>query len=419
MENNVIKITLWGLDVGYLYWDSKQKVAIFEYESEFLNCGLDISPLSMPIASSRSKMGMPWIGNREKLYSGLPPMLADSLPDKYGNSLFTAWLRENNIPMKQITVVDHLSFVGTRGMGALEFEPAKELGDDKAFDVDVQQLYTFAKKVLSEKETTTLKTENAILWQDLIKISSSPGGKRPKALVAINRNKNEVKSGQGKVPEGFEHYMLKYDDNSSYPYAKLEYVYYLMAREAGIDMMFSELKTYEGVTHFLTKRFDRVGNEKLHVQTLAAMNPLATSYEELFEVIRQLNLPYVDSEQQYLRMVFNVLAKNVDDHSKNFAFIMDKRGVWRLSPAYDLTFSVDLAAPDYVNVHSLTVNGKDNGITKSDLISVGIENDIKNSEKLFEQVSRAVDRFGNFATENGINDKLIADIEARFIRTDK
>lgn len=415
METNAVKVTLWGMNVGYLYWDKKQKTAIFEYEKNFLEQGLDVAPLTMSINSQRSKKGLPWFGNSDKLYSGLPPLLADSLPDKYGNSLFNAWLRDNKIATRTITSVDHLSFIGSRAMGAFEFEPAKELGDNSAFDVNVQKLYLFAKDVLSKKEETTLQTENSILWQDLIKISSSPGGKRPKAIVAINKETNEVKSGQGEVPNGFEHYILKYDDNSSYPYSRLEYVYYLMTVEAGIHIMHSELKTYEGVTHFLTKRFDRQGNEKLHVQTLAAMSPLATNYEDLFAVIRQLNLPYEDTEQQYLRMVFNVLAKNVDDHNKNFAFTMNKKGLWRLSPAYDITFSVDLSAPGYVNRHSLSVNGKDDDITIDDLFEVAVMNGVKNYKALIEKVQTAISKFEVFAKQIKINEKLIKEIMEHFI----
>ena len=415
MDTNAVKVTLWGMDVGYLTWDRKQKLALFEYDKKFLERGLDIAPLTMSINSQRSKKGISWFGNSDKLYAGLPPMLADSLPDKYGNSLFNAWLRDNKISTNKISPVDHLSFIGSRAMGAFEFHPAKELGGESTFDVDVQKLYLFAKEVLSEKESTVLQAENSILWQDLIKISSSPGGKRPKAIVAINEETNEVKSGQGEVPKGFEHYILKYDDNSSYPFAKLEYVYYLMAKEAGIHMMHSALKTYDGVTHFLTKRFDRKGNDKLHVQTLAAMSPLATSYEDLFAVIRKLHLSYEDTEQQYLRMVFNVLAKNVDDHTKNFAFIMNREGDWKLSPAYDITFSVDLSAPAYVNTHAMTVNGKDDDITIENLVEVANANDIKNYKALIEQVQTAISKFEVLAKQNNINNKLISDISKRFL----
>lgn len=416
METNVVKVKLWGMDVGYLSWDNRAGVAVFEYEPAFLDQGLDIAPLTMSIHSPRSRKQMPWTGDKEKLYQGLPPMIADSLPDKWGNSLFKAWLRDNNITTKKTTPVDHLSFIGSRAMGALEYEPARKLGDNSAFSVDVQRLYDFAKQVLNERETTVLNQENSILWQDLVKISSSPGGKRPKAIVALNEIMGEVISGQGVIPEGFQHYILKYDDNSAYPFAKLEYIYYRMALDAGIEMMPSKLKTYAGVTHFLTQRFDRNGNDKIHTQTLAAMSPTSDSYEDIFAVIRRLNLPYEDIRQQYLRMVFNVLARNVDDHSKNFSFCMNRDGIWRLSPAYDLTYSVDLSAPAYSNRHSLTVNGKSENITREDLEAVGLNNDIQDCKTLIETVADAIANFEKYAKELDIDKKLIDSIKADFIK---
>ena len=416
METNVVKVKLWGIDVGYLSWDKKAGVAVFEYEPSFLELGLNIAPLTMSIDSPRSQKQLPWTGDKDKLYQGLPPMIADSLPDKWGNSLFKAWLKDNNIPAKKTNPVDHLSFIGSRAMGALEYEPAQELGDNSAFSVDVQILYEFARHVLNEREGTVLNEENSILWQDLVKISSSPGGKRPKAIVALNRTTGEVVSGQGLIPEGFQHYILKYDDNSVYPYAKLEYIYYRMALDSGIDMMPSELRTYQGITHFLTQRFDRNGNEKIHTQTLAAMSPTSDSYEDIFAVIRRLNLPYEDSRQQYLRMVFNVISRNVDDHSKNFAFCMNRAGVWRLSPAYDLTYSVDMAAPAYSNRHSLTVNGKSENITREDLQTVGINNDIPDCKALIDTVACAIANFVHYAEELDIDEKLIESIKADFIQ---
>lgn len=416
METNVVKVKLWGKDVGYLSWDKKAGVAIFEYEPSFLELGLNIAPLTMSIDSPRSQKQLPWTGDKDKLYQGLPPMIADSLPDKWGNSLFKAWLRNNNIPAKKTNPVDHLSFIGTRAMGALEYEPAQKLGDSSVFSVDVQRLYEFAKQVLNEREVTVLNQENSILWQDLVKISSSPGGKRPKAIVALNKTTGEVISGQGIIPEGFQHYILKYDDNSAYPFAKLEYIYYRMALDAGINMMPSELRTYEGVTHFLTQRFDRNGNEKIHTQTLAAISPTSDSYEDIFAVIRRLNLPYEDSKQQYLRMVFNILARNVDDHSKNFSFCMNSDGVWWLSPAYDLTYSVDPTAPAYSNRHSLTVNGKNEDITREDLETVGLNNDIQDHKALIDIVANAIANFGNYAKELVIDEKLNESIKADFIK---
>ncbi|MCL2328021.1 MAG: type II toxin-antitoxin system HipA family toxin [Bacteroidetes bacterium] len=416
MESNIVKITLWGMTVGYLSWDKKAKVAIFEYEPSFLEHGLDIAPLTMSIHSPRSHKQMPWTGNKDKLYQGLPPMIADSLPDKWGNSLFSAWLRDNGISLQKTNPVDHLSFIGSRAMGALEYEPAQKLGNNSAFSVDVQKLYEFAKQVLNERETTIVTQENSILWQDLVKISSSPGGKRPKAIVALNKTTGEVISGQGIIPENFEHYILKYDDNSTYPFAKLEYVYYQMAQSAGIEMMPSELRAYSGVTHFLTQRFDRKENEKIHTQTLAAMSPTADSYEDIFAVIRRLNLSYESSRQQFLRMVFNVVARNVDDHSKNFSFCMNKNGVWQLSPAYDLTYSVDLTAPAYVNTHSLTINGKNEGITRKDLETIALNNDIQDYNSLIDSVVEAVFKFEDYAKNWGINEQLIKNIKNDFVK---
>lgn len=416
METNVVMVKLWGMPVGYLSWDQKSDVAIFEYESEFVGKGLDIAPLTMSINSPRSKKHIPWTGYKDKLYLGLPPMIADSLPDKWGHSIFRAWLRDNHIPSKKVNPVDHLSFIGSRTMGALEYEPAQKLGDDSVFSVDIKHLYEFAKQVLNERETTVLNAKNSILWQDLIKISSSPGGKRPKAIVAVNKSTCEVISGQGNIPESFEHFILKYDDNSSYPLAMLEYVYYQMALAAGINMMPSELRSYGNVTHFLTRRFDRVGNNRIHTQTLAAMSPGSDSYESLFAVIRRLNLPYEDSRQQYLRMVFNVLSRNVDDHSKNFSFCMTPDGVWRLSPAYDLTYGVDLNAPAYLNRHSITINGKNEDITREDLEAIAQRNDIQDYKSLIDMVSNAVGKFREFATELIIDKQLVDSIESDFVR---
>jgi len=416
METNVVMVKLWGMPVGYLSWNKKADLAVFEYESEFLDKGLDIAPLTMSVNSPRSRKHLPWMGDKDKLYLGLPPMIADSLPDKWGHSLYRAWLRDNHIPTKNTSPVDHLSFIGSRTMGALVYEPAQKLGDDSVFSVDVEHLYEFAKQVLNERETTVLDAENSILWQDLIKISSSPGGKRPKAIVAVKKSTGEVISGQGNIPDGFEHFILKYDEHSSYPLAKLEYVYYQMALEAGINMMPSELRSYGNVTHFLTRRFDRVGNDRIHTQTLAAMYPGSDSYEDLFAVIRRLNLPYEDSRQHYLRMVFNVLARNVDDHSKNFSFCMTPDGVWRLSPAYDLTYGVDLSVPSYMNKHSMTINGKTEDITREDLEAIAQRNDIQDSNSLIDTVSNAVGTFKAFAEELDIDKHFVDSIESDFVR---
>ena len=293
-------------------------------------------------------------------------------------------------------------------MGALEFEPAQELGGDASFDVDVQKLYDFAREVLSSREAVMLTAERSVLWQDLIRLGTSPGGRRPKAIIAYNPATGEAKSGQGDVPEGFIHYILKYDDGSSFPFARMEYVYYRLATAAGIEMMPSELREFGGVTHFLTRRFDRAGNRKIHTQTLAAMRPGAVSYDDLFEVIRRLRLPYRDTEQQFLRMAFNVMARNIDDHTKNFAFCMDSSGTWSLSPAYDITYAVDRSAPAYVNRHSLLVNGRDSDITAADLLEVAGRNDIVRPKELIERVSDALAAFPAEARQAGVPEPVIA-----------
>lgn len=416
METNVVKVKLWDMTVGYLSWDRKAGVSYFEYEPSFLKSNLDIAPLTMSIHASRSRKQFPWPGNKDKLYQGLPPLLADSLPDRWGNSLFKAWLRDNKISTKETNPVDHLSFIGSRAMGALEYEPAQSLGDTNAFSVDVQRLYEFSKQVLDERESIVLNSENTIRWQDLIKISSSPGGKRPKAIIALNEKTGEVISGQGKIPDEFRHFILKYDEHSAYPFSKLEYVYYQMALDAGIEMMPSKLRVYGNTTHFLTQRFDRVENNKIHTQTLAAMAPESDSYEDIFAVMRRLNLPYNDIKQQYLRMLFNVIARNVDDHSKNFAFCMDQQKNWRLSPAYDLTYSVDLTAPAYANRHSLTINGKNEDVTREDLEKVGMNNDIHDYKSLIDKVLSAVNKFEEYSKALEVNTPLIKSIKTDFVK---
>ena len=407
MKTNAVKVTLWGVTVGYVSWDRASRCALFQYDESYVENGWELSPLQMPLLSERSRRGMIWPGNTDRLYQGLPPMLADSLPDRWGNSIFNAWLRDNRIRSSDITPIDQLSFIGRRAMGALEFEPAQQLGGGEIFDVDVQKLYAFAREVLSAREAVTLTPERSVLWQDLIKLGTSPGGRRPKAVIAFNPETGETRSGQSDVPDGFIHYILKYDDGSAFPFARMEYVYYRLATAAGIEMMPSELREFGGVSHFLTRRFDRVGNRKVHTQTLAAMSPDAGSYDDLFEVIRRLRLPYKASEQQFLRMVFNVLGCNVDDHAKNFSFCMNDRGEWMLSPAYDITFAVDLSAPVYVNRHSLLINGKDCDVTETDMVEVARRNDIAHPRELIERVREAFDAFPAEARHAGVSEDVI------------
>ena len=397
-----VKISIHGQPVGYLTWDSRKSRALFEYDRTFVEAGLDIAPICMSTHSTRSQKGMVWPGNEDKLYKGLPPTFADSLPDKWGSTLFAKWVKQNNIRSNDITPLDHLAFIGRRAMGALEYEPALPINGEEPSNVDIQQLYDFSMKILNERETEVLTEDESILWQDLIKISTSAGGKRPKAIVAINDKTGQVMSGQGAIPDGFTHYILKYDDGKGFPYAKMEYAYYLIAQKAGIRMMPSQLRTFGNITHFLTERFDRMGNVKIHTQTLAAMQPGADCYEDIFTVMRTLNLPYEDFRQLFKIMVMNVLGGNIDDHSKNFSFLMDSSGKWHLAPAYDITCCIDPSGPSYLNRHEFSVNGKKIDITKQDLIEVGKRQDLSNCAGLYEEVESSLAQLPQIASELGI-----------------
>ncbi|MDE5611883.1 MAG: type II toxin-antitoxin system HipA family toxin, partial [Odoribacter sp.] len=330
MNGNAVRVVLWGETVGYLTWDSsnwRTSTAVFRFAKDFLEKGLDISPLRMSVASDVARLRLSIRGGNPKdRFRGVHPLFADSLPDHWGNSIFRKWAEEHNIAMKNVTGVDLLSFIGKRSMGALEYEPAYISDEDDVFDVNVNELYAFAKSVLSERSEPIFDADHELLWADLVKLGTSPGGKRPKALIAINDATNSVKSGQAVLPAGYTYYILKYDNESDmFPYARLEYAYYRMCCDAGIRMKHSELKRFDKSSHFITERFDRTVEGKIHMQSLAALTGGTSSYEEAFYVVRRLKLDYNDKEQLFRMMVFNVLGGNIDDHDKNFSFLMDKQ----------------------------------------------------------------------------------------------
>lgn len=385
---NIIQVNIWDKIVGLMYWDNIRNRAIFEYDKKFVAGNLDIAPLSMSIKSQRSQNGLPWIGEEGKLYQGLPPAFADSLPDKWGSSLFNQWVQQQG-KNQIITPVDQLAYLGKRGMGALEFSPSQAIGQEKSTEIDIQELYTFAKKVLAEREDISLPSHN-MLWRDLIKIGTSAGGKHPKAVIAYNSQSHEIRSGQTTIPKGFKHYILKFDEEAKFPYTQIEYIYSRLAKKAGITMMPCSLLKSQGKFHFMTERFDRINNQKIHMQTMAAMNPLGTSYEDIFRTMRLLNLPAPQLTELYRRLVFNVIGGNIDDHNKNFTFTMTPEGSWQLSPAYDLTFTIDLSGLSYMNRHEMSINGKYSTITYEDLEKVAKENDIKNYRNIIGQVQDAV-----------------------------
>ena len=412
MNGNVVKVVLWGKTVGYLSWDKsnwRTVTSVFQFDRDFLALGWDISPIKLSISSKIARSGISIRGGNPKdVFGGLPPVFADSLPDHWGNSLFRSWAKEHKVSMKDVSPVDYLSFIGKRGMGALEYLPAAIEDEEVPFDVDVNRLYEFAKSVLDERNDVQFSTDRELLWQDLIKLGTSPGGKRPKALIAMNEQEQSIKSGQVLLPPGYEYYVLKYDnENDLYPDAKIEYAYSRMCRDAGIRIPFTELRSFDKATHFLIQRFDRVDGEKVHMQSLRAMNGETNSYEDAFGVIDILQLDYDDKEQLFKRMVFNVLGGNIDDHDKNISFLMDKRGNWSLAPAYDVVYSID---PDTLYVQKgqfMSINGKNQGITRSDLLTVARYNNINRPERLVEQALDVISKVDHYLREDGVNEAAI------------
>jgi serine/threonine-protein kinase HipA len=404
MKDNIIEVRLWGKTVGLLSWNDKQNRSIFQFDKDFPQYGLDISPIAAPLESAYVQKGFPLSGNKEKLYSGLPEFIADSLPDHWGNVVFQKWMEANRLDSGQINAVDRLSFIGKRAMGAIEFHPA-QVEDDASVDIKLSSLYGLAGRLFADRQDISIDIDN-IIMEDLYKVGTSAGGQRPKAIIAIDESTGIIRSGQADLPPSFKHYILKFDAGKpdDFPFTKVEMAYCLMAKDAGISMMPSKLIEIDGTQNFLTERFDRVDGQKLHTQTLAAMSSLADTYEDLFVVGRKIGLKAEEQSQQYRRMVFNVVAANVDDHSKNFSFVMTPDGKWHLSPAYDLIFSVD---PDtrFFRNHELPLHGKRTGITRKDLIDFATKQDIKNASRICEEVCDVVDNFKKYAEAVGIDSR--------------
>lgn len=426
MEIKTVKVKLWGSTIGYLHKQDNGLIG-FQYDEFFLGSGIEVSPIKMPL--SNLTYSFPTLP--EETYGGLPGMLADSMPDKFGNIVIKKYLESQGRSEESLTVLEKLCYTGKRGMGALEYEPSTNIAHENE-QIDIDALTKLASDILSERENTHAKYNEDMISQ-LMQGSSSVGGARAKTLIAINPETNDIRSGQINAGKGYEYWLLKFDDISNNKdkdaesdnkeYTKIEYAYYLMAKDAGIKM--SECKLYKenSRAHFMTKRFDRKGakGEKLHMQSLCALahmdfnSPRAYSYEDAFNVMRQLKLPRTDFTQLYKRMVFNEYAKNYDDHTKNIAFLMDKKGVWRLSPAYDMTFSYRKNSI-WVNAHQMLINGKADHITKDDLIKVAEKAGLKVSEaeKNIQQVKDAVLKWDDFAKEAGISKVNAKQIKAFF-----
>lgn len=410
MKDNIIQVKLWDKDVGLLSWDDNKGCSVFQFDKDFMQYGWNIAPLIAPLDSAYVQKSFPMSGNKEKLYGGLPEFIADSLPDYWGNIVFQKWMEANHLQPKSVNAVDRLSFIGKRAMGALEFQPA-HIQEDASINIELSSLYELANRLFLDRQDINIDMSNNLIMEDLYKVGTSAGGQRPKAIIGMDEETGIIRSGQADLPPNFNHYILKFDTSKrdELPITKVEMAYCLMAKDAGINMMPSKLVEIEGTKNFMTQRFDRQNGKKIHTQTLAAMSSFADAYEDLFVVGRKLNLSADEQSQQYRRMVFNVIAENVDDHTKNFSFIMLPNGEWHISPAYDIVFSADPDSHFYRN-HELTILGKRKNITKQDLLLFAQRQDIKNAASIIDEVTEVVMNFKAYAEKVEIDDYWIKKI---------
>lgn len=400
-----LEVLLWGMKVGSLIASQKSyKTQIcFYFDSEFLKRGYEVAPLRYSISGKIAQNGFPVYPESDKLFGGLPSLIADSLPDHWGNLVFKEWAKHHGIRTKDLNALDRLAYIGRRGMGAFEFIPPTSEKLETPFVVDISELAKLADSALEEARHLNVNIKKDFMIESLFKVGTSAGGRRPKAVINVNLESGECYSGQ--LPTdlpGFIPMIIKFEEKGTIPTTKIEYSYYLMAVAAGLKMMTSQLIEIGGKFHFLTERFDRKENEKIHIQTLAAMNPLSDSYEDLFEVAMRLNVLPEEKSHIFQQMVMNVLCGNVDDHNKNFSFLMGKDGVWHTAPAYDFTFTVDPESPEYMNLHSMTINGKNEDISKDDLLEIAHKFNIKNARSIIDSAIEVAKNYRKYGEEAGV-----------------
>ena len=419
----VAKIDLWGQFAGAVLLDQATGVSGFEFDPGFLRSNLNIAPLTMPVSEARPGRIFSFPGLPAETFSGLPGLLADSLPDKFGHLLINTWLAIHGRSPDSMNPVEMLCYMGKRGMGALEFRPAMRIEHGTSNFLEVAELVSLAQKAMNLKEdlNTGFSDDEAQAMLDIIRVGTSAGGARAKAVIAINKQ-GKVRSGQSDVPEGYVHWLIKLDGVTDEQlgdpkgYGRIEYAYYLMAVDCGIIMSECRLLEENGRAHFMTRRFDRQDhNSKLHMQTLCGLchfdynNPLAYSYEQAFQAMRSLRLPYTDAEQLYRRMVFNIIGINHDDHSKNIAFLMNPSGQWSLAPAYDMTYAFK-SSHRYLSQHQLSVNNKRIGVTRDDLFYVAEQMNIKKPKEIIGLICDVVSKWPEYASRAGMPEKQILSI---------
>jgi serine/threonine-protein kinase HipA len=411
-------VRLWGTDIGYVTLPGGATTAVFEYDRDFRRGGIELSPISMPLSSTLYRF--PELSPSS--FYGLPGRLSDSLPDKFGNAVIDTWLATTGRDPQAFNAVERLCYVGTRGMGALEFRPAIRRGRASMAPIHVDQLVRLASEILTHRSSLSTvfadrKNDRAV--REILRVGTSAGGARAKALIAWNPQTNEVRSGQLSAEPGFEYWLLKFDGVQNNRdkeladpdgYGAIEYAYSRMATDAGVFMMPCRLLEENGRRHFMTKRFDRTdGGDKIHMQSLAALAhldfnmPGAYGYERAIGVMRTLGLDQLAVEQLYRRMVFNIVGRNQDDHVKNIAFLMDRTGTWSLSPAFDVTYSYNPTGA-WTSSHQMTLNGKRDNFTMDDFEACGKLARLKQGQarRLIDEVQSVVSRWPDYADEAGV-----------------
>jgi serine/threonine-protein kinase HipA len=431
--STIAEVKLWGRTIGAVSLLEESPYASFEYDVDFAQSDIQVAPLMMPLSHRIYRFPDLPLGT----FHGLPGLLADSLPDKFGNALIDAWLATQGRLPASFNAVERLCYTGARGMGALEFVPSVGPRLQKTHPIEIDALVNLASDVLSQRNnllTTFADEERATALNDILRVGTSAGGARAKAVVAWNRETNEVRSGQIAAGSGFDYWLLKFDGVSGNKdkelddpkgYGAIEYAYSLMAKAAGITMTECRLLEENGRRHFMTRRFDRLsGGEKLHMQSLCALahydfnSAGAYSYEQALLAIRQLRLPMESVEEQFRRLAFNIVARNQDDHVKNIAFLMNKRGEWSLSPAFDVSYSFNPSGA-WTSSHQMTLNGKRDHFTRADFQACGKSAIMKRgrAEQILDEVIATVKRWPEFAAQAGVSPTWTAQIE-RHLRLD-
>jgi serine/threonine-protein kinase HipA len=425
VTHQVARVEMWGQTVGALAYQPESGLCAFEYDPAWIRTGIEISPIRLPLSNRIYQF--PTLPRAT--YHGLPGAFADTLPDDFGNAVIDAWLARNGRDRDSFNALERLLYTGKRGMGALEYAPSMDRSLNATRVLELDSLVAMAQSVLDQRSQVDrhLQGEEQQALAAIFQVGTSAGGARAKAVVGINAARTEIRSGQVELPVGFEHYLLKFDGVVEHAqgretfgdpqgFGRMEYGYYLMAKAAGINISPCELLLEGERAHFMTKRFDRQGNQKIHYQSLCAMDhadyktPGGYSYEQLFSLMRTLRLNKAQGLELYRRMVFNIVARNQDDHTKNFGFILADRQRWELAPAFDIAFSYKPGSP-WVNAHQLSLNGKRDDFTVQDLLSPATSF-LKEARSIIDEVVTTVAEWPRFAQEAGVSPAFARQIQA-------